>query len=55
MAHDESDSRVLQTRLVVEDEDDDQAVAFYRDVLGAREELARRSGWGRCGSCDHAE
>ena len=32
--------RVLQMRLVVEAEDYDEAVAFYRDVLGAAEELA---------------
>jgi uncharacterized glyoxalase superfamily protein PhnB len=32
-------SRVLQMRLVVEAADYDQAVAFYRDVLGASEEL----------------
>jgi uncharacterized glyoxalase superfamily protein PhnB len=32
-------SRVLQMRLVVEAADYDQAVAFYRDVLGAPEEL----------------
>ena len=31
--------RVLQMRLVVEAADYDQAVTFYRDVLGAREEL----------------
>jgi lactoylglutathione lyase len=31
--------RVLQMRLVVEAEDYEQAVAFYRDVLGAGEEL----------------
>lgn len=31
--------RVLQMRLVVETPDYDEAVAFYRDVLGAREEL----------------
>jgi predicted enzyme related to lactoylglutathione lyase len=31
--------RVLQLRLVVEADDYDQAVAFYRDVLGLREEL----------------
>jgi catechol 2,3-dioxygenase-like lactoylglutathione lyase family enzyme len=31
--------RVLQMRLVVEATDYDEAVAFYRDVLGAREEL----------------
>lgn len=30
---------VLQMRLVVEAADYDEAVAFYRDVLGAREEL----------------
>lgn len=32
-------SRVLQMRLVVEADDYDEAVAFYRDVLGAPEEL----------------
>jgi predicted enzyme related to lactoylglutathione lyase len=32
-------SRVLQMRLVVEAPDYEQAVAFYRDVLGAPEEL----------------
>jgi predicted enzyme related to lactoylglutathione lyase len=32
-------SRVLQMRLVVEVDDYEEAVAFYRDVLGAREEL----------------
>ncbi len=31
--------RVLQMRLVVEAPDYDEAVAFYRDVLGASEEL----------------
>ena len=31
--------RVLQMRLVVEADDYDQAVAFYRDVLGLPEEL----------------
>ena len=31
--------RVLQMRLVVEAPDYDEAVAFYRDVLGAAEEL----------------
>jgi catechol 2,3-dioxygenase-like lactoylglutathione lyase family enzyme len=31
--------RVLQMRLVVEVDDYDEAVRFYRDVLGAREEL----------------
>ena len=30
---------VLQMRLVVEAEDYDEAVRFYRDVLGAGEEL----------------
>ena len=34
-----SANRVLQMRLVVEVDDYDDAVAFYRDVLGAREEL----------------
>ena len=39
---DETDSvrpRVLQMRLVVETPDYDDALAFYRDVLGAPEEL----------------
>jgi catechol 2,3-dioxygenase-like lactoylglutathione lyase family enzyme len=31
--------RVLQLRLVVETADYDEAVRFYRDVLGARQEL----------------
>jgi uncharacterized glyoxalase superfamily protein PhnB len=31
--------RVLQMRLVVETEDYDEAVRFYRDVLGAEQEL----------------
>jgi len=31
--------QVLQLRLVVETEDYDEAVRFYRDVLGARQEL----------------
>lgn len=35
--------RVLQLRLVVEADDYDQAVAFYRDVLGLREELVVES------------
>jgi uncharacterized glyoxalase superfamily protein PhnB len=35
--------RVLQMRLVVETADYDQAVTFYRDVLGAREELVVES------------
>ena len=35
----EQAGRVLQMRLVVETADYDEAVAFYRDVLGAREEL----------------
>jgi lactoylglutathione lyase len=34
-----SPGRVLQMRLVVEAPDYEQAVAFYRDVLGAPEEL----------------
>jgi len=33
-------------RLVVEASDYDQAVAFYRDLLGAREELVVESGGG---------
>jgi predicted enzyme related to lactoylglutathione lyase len=36
--------RVLQLRLVVEASDHDEAVAFYRDVLGAPEELFVDSG-----------
>ena len=39
MASEESANRVLQMRLVVEVDDYDDAVAFYRDVLGGREEL----------------
>ena len=35
--------RVLQLRLVVEADNYDQAVAFYRDVLGLREELVVES------------
>ena len=35
--------RVLQLRLVVEADDYDQAVAFYRDVLGLRVELVVES------------
>ena len=38
--------RVLQMRLVVEAADYDEAVAFYRDVLGAPEELFVDSGDG---------
>ena len=38
-----SAGQVLQMRLVVEAMDYDQAVAFYRDVLGAREELVVES------------
>jgi lactoylglutathione lyase len=38
--------RVLQLRLVVEAADYEQAVAFYRDVLGAPEELAVEGGEG---------
>ena len=34
-----SSGRVLQMRLVVEAEDYEEAVRFYRDVLGAAEEL----------------
>jgi uncharacterized glyoxalase superfamily protein PhnB len=36
---DSSRRRVLQMRLVVETADYDEAVRFYRDVLGAEEEL----------------
>jgi lactoylglutathione lyase len=38
--------RVLQMRLVVEAADYEQAVAFYRDVLGVREELVVESDGG---------
>ncbi|MEP6526942.1 MAG: VOC family protein [Nocardioidaceae bacterium] len=38
--------RVLQLRLVVEAPDYEQAVAFYRDVLGVREEEAIESAGG---------
>lgn len=38
-----TDGRVLQMRLIVEAPDYEQAVAFYRDVLGAPEELAVES------------
>lgn len=38
--------RVLQMRLVVEAEDYDEAVHFYRDVLGAGEELRVHGGEG---------
>lgn len=37
---------VLQMRLVVEAEDYDEAVHFYRDVLGLREEAAIEGGGG---------
>jgi predicted enzyme related to lactoylglutathione lyase len=37
---------VLQMRLVVEAEDYEEAVRFYRDVLGLREELAVEGGGG---------
>jgi uncharacterized glyoxalase superfamily protein PhnB len=43
MAEQTTSGRVLQMRLVVEAADYDQAVAFYRDVLGAREELVVES------------
>jgi lactoylglutathione lyase len=39
MAERTGPGRVLQLRLVVEAPDYEQAVAFYRDVLGAAEEL----------------
>ena len=35
----EQSSRVLQMRLVVQTSDYDEAVRFYRDVLGAEQEL----------------
>jgi len=38
--------RVIQMRLVVEAADYDEAVAFYRDLLGAREELVVEGGDG---------
>lgn len=38
--------RVMQMRLVVEAADYDEAVAFYRDLLGAREELVVEGGGG---------
>jgi predicted enzyme related to lactoylglutathione lyase len=37
-------SKVLQMRLVVDAEDFDEAVAFYRDALGLSEELAVAGG-----------
>lgn len=39
MDNENTPSRVLQMRLVVEADDYDEAVAFYRDVLGAPVEL----------------
>lgn len=39
MSRAEEAPRVLQLRLVVETADYDEAVRFYRDVLGARQEL----------------
>ena len=39
MTSPERSGRVLQMRLVVEAADYDEAVRFYRDVLGAKEEL----------------
>ena len=39
MAEPSQGGRVLQMRLVVEAADYEEAVAFYRDVLGARTEL----------------
>ena len=35
----DEDAQVLQLRLVVETADYDEAVRFYRDVLGAKQEL----------------
>jgi lactoylglutathione lyase len=46
MAEEMRPGRVLQMRLVVEAEDYEQAVAFYRDVLGAPEELVADGGQG---------
>jgi uncharacterized glyoxalase superfamily protein PhnB len=43
---DETAGRVLQMRLVVEAADYDDAVRFYRDVLGARQELNVEGGDG---------
>jgi hypothetical protein len=40
-----SPAAVLQMRLVVEAEDYDEAVRFFRDVLGLREEAAPRWSW----------
>lgn len=40
MTKNEAQGGVLQMRLVVEAEDYDDALRFYRDVLGAREELS---------------
>ena len=39
-------NHVLQLRLVVETDDLDEAVAFYRDVLGLKEEAAFQGGDG---------
>lgn len=39
MTIDKTDWSVVQLRLVVEAEDFERAVSFYRDVLGLREEL----------------
>ena len=39
-------NRVLQMRLVVEADDYDEAVRFYRDVLGLREEASIEGGDG---------
>lgn len=39
MSTEQGSGRVLQLRLVVESEDYDEAVAFYRDVLGLEQEL----------------
>jgi predicted enzyme related to lactoylglutathione lyase len=46
MANERPTGPVLQMRLVVETDDYDEAVAFYRDVLGAREELVADSDGG---------
>ncbi|MCB2224642.1 MAG: VOC family protein [Actinobacteria bacterium] len=43
MPNDESPPRVLQLRLVVEADDFDRALAFYRDALGMPEEFSVES------------
>ncbi len=43
MKHEHAAGRVVQMRLVVEAEDYDEAVRFYRDVLGLEQELQLHS------------